>query len=136
MRQKTRQYNAKNERIFLQQQAADAKVAMQRTMAEMKVTAKEVADVHWWTQHYPWYAVGAAAVVGFVTATSVLPSSHRRIQRQDAAVQASVARSSSFLSPLFVSLLDMAKSAVMSAIIGAIYTTDQQAEQTQRPETW
>jgi hypothetical protein len=30
----------------------------------------------------------------------------------------------------------MAKSAVMSAIIGAIHTTDQQTEQTQRPETW
>ncbi|MGH2541424.1 MAG: hypothetical protein ACRDIB_01420 [Ardenticatenaceae bacterium] len=136
MRQKTRQYNTKDEGIFLQQQAADAKVAMQRTVAEMKVTAKEAADVHWWTQHYPWYAVGAAAVVGFVTATSVLPSSHRRIQRQDTAVQASVARSPSVLSPLFVSLLDMAKSAVMSAIIGAIYTTDQQTEQTQNPETW
>ena len=136
MRQKTRPYNTKNEGIFLQQQAADAKVAMQRTVAEMKVTAKEAADVHWWTQHYPWYAVGAAAVVGFVTATSVLPSSHRRIQRQDATVQASVARSPSFFSPLFVSLLDMAKSAVMSAIIGAIHTTDQQTEQTQRPETW
>lgn len=136
MRQKTRQYNTKNEGIFLQQQAADAKVAIQHTVAEMKATAKEAADVHWWTQRYPWYAVGAAAVVGFVTAISVLPSSHRRTQRQDAAVQASVARRSSFLSPLFVSLLDMAKSVVMSVIISAIHTTDQQAEQTQRPETW
>lgn len=136
MRQKTRKYNTKNEGLFLQQQAADAKIAMQRTVAEMKVTAKEAADVRWWTQHYPWYAVGAAAVVGFVTAISVLPSSHRRIQRQAAAVQASGARTSSFLSPLFVSLLEVAKSAVMSAIIGAIHTTDQQAEQTQRPETW
>jgi len=64
--------------VFLTQQATDAKTAMQRTLADMQATVKEAADVRWWTQQYPWYAVGAAAVLGFVTATRALaPADHR-----------------------------------------------------------
>ena len=70
--QKKQHYNTDDERVFLAQQAADAKTAMQHTVADMQVTAKEVANISWWTQQYPWYAVGAAAVLGFVAATSVL----------------------------------------------------------------
>jgi len=40
-------------------------------------------------QHYPWYAVGAAAVLGFVTATSVwAPADHRPQPTPPAASQA------------------------------------------------
>ena len=70
--QKKRQYDTNDERVFLAQQAADAKTAMQHTVTDMQATAKEVANISWWTQQYPWYAVGAATVLGFVAATSVL----------------------------------------------------------------
>jgi hypothetical protein len=68
--QKARQYPTTDDGMFLRQQAADAKTAMQRTVADIGSTAKAVADVRWWTQQYPWYAVGAAAVVGLVTAAT------------------------------------------------------------------
>jgi len=64
--------------MFLRQQAADAKTAMQRTVADIGSTAKAAADVRWWTQQYPWYAVGAAAVVGLVTAAHVFAPAGRR----------------------------------------------------------
>ena len=76
--QKKRHYNTDDERVFLTQQAADAKTAIQHTVADMQATAKEVANVSWWTQQYPWYAVGAATVLGFIATTSVLaPADHR-----------------------------------------------------------
>src|SRR4030095_5296643 len=76
--QKKRHYNTDDERVFLAQQTADDTAAIQHTLADMQVTAKEVANISWWTQQYPWYAVGAAAVLGFVAATSVLaPADHR-----------------------------------------------------------
>ena len=70
MPQKARQYPTTDEGTFLRQQAADAKTAMQRTVADIGNTAKATTDVRWWTQQYPWYAVGAAAVVGLVTAAT------------------------------------------------------------------
>src|SRR5574341_2697521 len=73
----TRHYNTMDEGVFLAQQAADAKTAMQRTVADIQATALEAADVRWWTQQYPWYAVGTAAVVGFVAVTQLLvPADH------------------------------------------------------------
>src|SRR5690242_10176945 len=76
--QTKRRYNTDDERVFLTQQAADAKTAIQHTVADMQATAKEAANIRWWTQHYPWYAVGAATVLGFVAAASALaPADHR-----------------------------------------------------------
>ena len=40
--QKKRHYDTDDERVFLAQQAADAKTAMQHTVADMQATAKEV----------------------------------------------------------------------------------------------
>ncbi len=70
--EKTPPYNTHDARVFLTQQAADATIAMQRTIADIQATAHEVADVRRWTQQYPWYAVGIAAVLGFMAATHVL----------------------------------------------------------------
>jgi hypothetical protein len=69
--EKTPHSNTHDARVLLAQQAADATIAMQRTVADMQATAREVVDVRWWTQH-PWYAVGTAAVLGFMTARHVL----------------------------------------------------------------
>src|SRR5262245_31151178 len=67
-----RQYNTNDARTFLAQQASDANTAIQHTLVDMRATAMEVANVRWWTQHYPWYAVGTAAVLGYVVTAAVL----------------------------------------------------------------
>lgn len=124
--QKSDHYNSNDESTFLAQQATDAKTAMQRTLQDMQATAKEVANIPWWTQQYPWYAVGAAAVIGFVTATRVLlpPDQHAPAAPpvQGQAVQPS----------LTGSLFEMLRSTLVSAIIGAIHTSNQKSEPEQR----
>lgn len=123
--QKKRHYDTNNERVFLAQQAADAKTAMQHTIADMQATAKEAANISWWTQQYPWYAVGAAAVLGFVATTYALaPADHRTPSAPPAASQA--ARPS-----WTASLFEMVRSMLMSMIIGALHPKDQQSEQAQ-----
>ena len=119
--QKTGRYNTTDEGLFLTQQAADAKAAMQRTVADMKATAQEAADVRWWTQQYPWYAVGAAAVVGFVAATQLLTPAHQPAQP---APPAQAAARPTLVSSLF----DMVRSALMTTIAEALRPGDRQAE--------
>jgi len=124
--QKTRHYNTTDEGMFLTQQATDAKTAMQRTLADMQVTVKEAADVRWWTQQYPWYAVGAAAVVGFVTATQVLaPSDHRAPPAPP--TQGQSAGRPSWMSSLF----DLVRSTLMGAIMEAMRAGSQHSERAQ-----
>jgi ElaB/YqjD/DUF883 family membrane-anchored ribosome-binding protein len=124
--QKKQRYNTNNERAFLAQQAADAKTAMQHTMAEMQATAKEVANVRWWTQQYPWYAVGAATMLGFIAATSVLaPANHRPQPAPPAASQAAARPSWT------ASLFDMVRSMLMGIIADALHPKGQQASRAQ-----
>jgi ElaB/YqjD/DUF883 family membrane-anchored ribosome-binding protein len=124
--QKQRHYDTNDERVFLAQQAADAKTAMQHTMADIQATAKEAADISWWTQQYPWYAVGAATVLGFVATTyAVAPANHRTQSAPPATSQA--AARPSWTAPLF----GMARSILMGIITDALHTKGQEAEQAQ-----
>jgi len=127
--QKKQHYNTDDERVFLAQQAADAKTAMQHTVADIQATAKEVANVRWWTQQYPWYAVGAATVLGFVAATAVLAPADHRTQPAPPAASRAAARSS-----WTASLFEMVRSVLMGVIADALHTQDQQASQTQPPQ--
>lgn len=113
--EKTRQYNTTDEGVFLTQQAADATTAMRRTVADIKATAQEAADVRWWTQHYPWYAVGTAAVVGFVAATYLLVPADHHGQSAPPAQGQTAARPS-----WMASLVEMLSSTLLSAIIGVL----------------
>jgi len=124
--QKKRHYNTNDERVFLAQQAADAKTAMQHTVVDMQATAKEVANISWWTQQYPWYAVGAATALGFLAATSVLaPADHRPRPAPPAASQAAARPSWT------TSLFEIVRSMLMSIIVDALHTKGQQSGQTQ-----
>jgi len=124
--QKKRHYNTSDERIFLAQQAADAKTAIQHTVADMQATAKEAANVSRWTQQYPWYAVGAATVLGFVTATYVLaPADHRPRPAPPTASQ-EAARSS-----WTASLFGIVRSILMDIIADALHPKSQQASRDQ-----
>ncbi len=124
--QKTRQYNTTDEGMFLRQQAADAKTAMLRTVADIKATAQEAADVRWWTQQYPWYAVGTAAVVGFVAATHLLAPADHHAQPVPPAQSQTAARPS-----LMSSLLEMVRSVLLSAIIGALRSSHEPSARAQ-----
>ena len=124
--QKKQHYNTDDERVFLAQQAADAKTAMQHTVADIQATAKEVANVRWWTQQYPWYAVGAATVLGFIAATSVLPPADHRTQPAPPAASQAAARPS-----WTASLFEAVRSILMSIIVEALHTKGQQASQAQ-----
>jgi len=124
--QKKPHYNTNDERVFLAQQAADAKAAMQHTVVDMQATAKEVANISWWTQQYPWYAVGAATALGFLAATSVLaPADHRPRPAPPAASQAAARPSWT------TSLFEIVRSMLMSIIVDALHTKGQQSGQTQ-----
>ena len=123
---KARHYNTTDEGAFLTQQATDAKIAMQRTLADIQATAKEAADVRWWTQQYPWYAVGAATVVGFITATQVLaPSDHHAPPAPPA--QGQSARRPSWKSSLF----ELVRTTLMGAITEAMRGSSQSSDRAQ-----
>ena len=124
--QKKRHYNTNDERAFLAQQAADAKTAMQHTVADMQTTAKEVANISWWTQQYPWYAVGTATALGFIAATSVLaPADHGPRPAPPAASQAAARPSWT------TSLFELVRSTLMSIIVDALHPKGQQSSQSQ-----
>ena len=128
--QKKRHYDTNDARVFLAQQAADAKVAMQHTMADMQATAKEAANISWWSQQYPWYAVGAATVLGFVATTYALaPADHHTQSAPPAASQ--VAASSSWTASLF----GMVRSILMGIIADALHPQGQQSGQAKPAQT-
>ena len=127
--QKKQHYDTNDERVFLAQQAADAKTAIQHTAADMQATAKEVANVSWWTQQYPWYAVGAATVLGFIAATSVLaPADHQ--PRPAPPVTSQAAARPSWTASLFETMRSM----LMGIIVDALHTKGQQSGQAQAPQ--
>jgi hypothetical protein len=124
--QKERHYNTDDERVFLTQQASDAKTAIQHTIADMQATAKEVANLSWWTQQYPWYAVGAATVLGFIAATSVLAPADHRTRPAPPATSQAAARPS-----WIVALSEMIRSVVMGVITDALNPKSQPSRQGQ-----
>jgi hypothetical protein len=131
----TRTYNTKDEAAFLQQQAADAKVAIQQTLADMQQTAKAAADVRWWTQQYPWIAVGAATVLGFVAVTVLTRDG--ATPTQAAAPQPQAAKPSllaSLFSPLFTTLRSTIVSAVVSGVMDKVQERELEQEQRISPD--
>src|SRR5262245_33388698 len=124
--QKTHHYNTTDEGMFLAQQAADAKAAVRRTMADIKATAPEVANVRWWTQHYPWYAVGTAAVLGFLTATQVLAPANQQAQNAPPSEGPPVARPS-----WMASLFELLRSTLLSVVVEALHSNSQQSGRAQ-----
>lgn len=124
--QTRRHYNTDNERVFLAQQAADAKSAIQHTVADMQATAQEVANLRWWTQHYPWYAVGAATVLGFMAATAVRAPAAPQTRSAPPATNQTATRPS-WIAPL----VEMVRSLVMGIVVDALNPKGQHSNQAQ-----
>jgi hypothetical protein len=112
----------KNEAAFLAQQAAAAKIAIGQTLMEMQKTAKEAADLRWWTKHYPWAAVGTAALLGFFTVPILTMESHT--PPQTAATRNGQAATPSLLS----SLVDLVRGMIVTAVVNALKNKKDQAE--------
>jgi hypothetical protein len=123
--QQMQRYDQADEARFLRQQANDAQIAIKQTLAQMRETSQEAADVRWWTQRYPWCAVGGAGLLGFVIVTCLRASS-RGPERSSPPRHARESSPSSIFSGMFSSLLSMVRGLLISAIIGALQTYDEE----------
>src|SRR5207244_2947365 len=94
----------------------------QRTVVDMQAAAKEAANVSWWTQQYPWYAVGAVAVLGVVVATRVLAPADQRPPPAPPAGSQAAARPS-----WMASLFEIGRSMLMGIVIDAMNPSGQQS---------
>jgi ElaB/YqjD/DUF883 family membrane-anchored ribosome-binding protein len=65
--------DARSESQFLADEATAARQAIEDTLARMRETLKDGADIRAWTERYPWATVGASAAAGFLVATALLP---------------------------------------------------------------
>jgi hypothetical protein len=118
-------YDNADEARFLRQQANDAQIAIKQTLAQMRETSKDAADVRWWTQRYPWCAVGGAGLLGFVVVTYLRASSGGQ-ERSSPQRHARESSPSSVFSGMFSSLLSIVRGVLISAIIGALQTRDEE----------
>jgi hypothetical protein len=66
--------HTRSERVYLADQAADARIAMVRTLQDMKKTLIQVADVRSCAKRHPWLVTGSAVAAGFITGTVLAPS--------------------------------------------------------------
>ena len=125
--QKKRHYDTNDERVFLAQQAADAKTAMQHTIADMQATAKEAANITVDTA-IPMVCSGRGDSPR-VCCHDICSGTadHRTPSAPPAANQA--ARPS-----WTASLFEMVRSMLMSVIIGALHPKDQQSGRCRLPE--
>ncbi|MGE3539775.1 MAG: hypothetical protein AB7N91_20380 [Candidatus Tectimicrobiota bacterium] len=115
-------YATDNTALFLTQQAADAKVAMQRSIVDIKHSAGAALNVRWWTQQYPWYGLGVSAVLGFLTMHRLLAPSP---PPKPAAPAAASPERPGWFHMIFDMVGQAAISALMMALRGGTETTEQ-----------
>ena len=59
---------------FLEQEAARAKLAMVRTVLEMKEGLGQTIDARSWIREFPWVSLGAGSVLGFLGGVGLTPA--------------------------------------------------------------
>jgi hypothetical protein len=111
----------KDEAAFLAQQAATAKIAIKQTLAEMQETAREAADLRWWTRHYPWAAVATATLLGFFVAPLLT-------MERSTPPPPTTSNDQSAAPSLLSSLLGLGKEVIGAALVSALKSTKEQAE--------
>ncbi len=72
---------ALSEAEFLKQEAARAQAAIGHAFADLKQNLKATVDPHVLTRDHPWIAVSAAAVAGFATALTMVPTKEQQALR-------------------------------------------------------
>jgi hypothetical protein len=83
-----------SEADFLAQQAAEAKAAMSRAMAQLKVDLGETVNVAAWTRQYPWISLGTVAVAGFLATSALIPSKEQQALKRLRAIERALTPSS------------------------------------------
>ena len=72
-RERTRRHPDATESEYLQRQAEDARRAIGETLANMRATLNNAADIKAWARQYPWPSVSAAAAIGLLAASVLAP---------------------------------------------------------------
>jgi len=72
---------------FLAQQAHNAQLAMSRAWREMKSRLAHGTNPVAWAREFPWVTVGAAAVAGFATAATFIPSKDQQALKRLAKIE-------------------------------------------------
>jgi hypothetical protein len=88
---------------------------MRHTVTDLQATVHEVVNLRWWTQQYPWYAVGTAAVLGFLVATYGRAASSPQTQAAPPE-QGQVAASTSRMASLCAIVCRVLVSAILDAL--------------------
>lgn len=68
---------------FLDGQMADAQVAFQKTLADVKSTLREAATLDVWAKRHPWLVAGTAVTGGFLLATMLFPPKSESVAESD-----------------------------------------------------
>jgi len=72
---------------FLARQAKDAARAIARTLDQLKADLLGGTNPVDWAKRYPWIAMGAGAVAGFVATTLLVPSKEEQALKKLAAIE-------------------------------------------------
>jgi hypothetical protein len=133
-----------SEADFLEREVADAKAALSHAVADLRNGVKSSADLRLWVKHYPWAAMGAAAVAGFAAATAVTPAKGETVgeklsrlaksakpgETTDSAGQVSTQTASqSPKTTLLNSLVDIAKVLIQTVVLATVQNQSQAANQ-------
>jgi hypothetical protein len=71
-----------SEADYLAREVADAKAALSKSLAELKLGLTTSADLRQWVKYYPWASLGAAAAAGFAAATAVTPAQGESVKEK------------------------------------------------------
>ena len=76
-----------SESEYLEKQATAAKEAISATLSNIKGRLGETVDVRLWTRQHPWLMLASAAVAGFASASTLVPSKEQQALRKLAAIE-------------------------------------------------
>jgi hypothetical protein len=128
-----------SEADYLARESELTKLALTRTLEDLKSSLRSTADLRLWTRKHPWAALGIAAAAGFSAAAVVASkrSESEQPERRERPDQAGVfptggvddRQSKPLMSTLFSSLFDLAKVALQSSIAAAAVQPQRQDAQ-------
>jgi len=76
-----------SESEYLDKQATAAKEAIAATVSDLKNRLGETVDVRLWTRQHPWLMLASAAVAGFASASTLVPSKEQQALRKLASIE-------------------------------------------------
>jgi hypothetical protein len=137
---------------LLAREAAAAQAAVLGVLNDLKSGLTTAADPRAWAQQHPWVAVGASAAAGFAAAAMFVPSRDQKLKDKFSDLLSAVAPAphhqpgsngdakveprsggSSAMAMLMEPLIDVAKTAITSFVIGAVHKSADDAQAAPRP---